>query len=99
MNILITGGAGYIGSVLTPLLLAEGHQVTVLDNFMYDQNSLLDVVAHKKLRLLRADKVISENDYASGSSIVNPNDHTDVDMVPDVYRGLVFLIGSAQKVL
>lgn len=55
MNILITGGAGYIGSVLTPLLLAEGHQVTVLDNFMYDQNSLLDVVAHKKLRLLRAD--------------------------------------------
>ncbi len=55
MKVLITGGAGYIGSVLTPLLLSESHQVTVLDNFMYDQNSLLDVVAHKKLRLLRAD--------------------------------------------
>ena len=55
MNILITGGAGYIGSVLTPLLLNEGHQVTVLDNFMYDQNSLLDVAFNKNLRLLRAD--------------------------------------------
>ncbi len=39
--ILITGGAGYIGSVLTPMLLAAGHDVTVLDSFLYKQNSLL----------------------------------------------------------
>ncbi|MBM4232225.1 MAG: SDR family oxidoreductase [Gammaproteobacteria bacterium] len=39
-NILVTGGAGYIGSILVPQLLAAGHRVTVLDNFMYRQNSL-----------------------------------------------------------
>ena len=40
LNILVTGGAGYIGSTLVPELLAAGNNVTVLDNFMYDQASL-----------------------------------------------------------
>ena len=41
-KILMTGGAGYIGSVLSRVLLERGHRVTVLDNFLYNQNSLLD---------------------------------------------------------
>jgi nucleoside-diphosphate-sugar epimerase len=54
-NILITGGAGYIGSILVPELLKTGHHVTVLDNFMYRQNSLLDCCAHKSFQVTRGD--------------------------------------------
>jgi len=49
---LITGGAGYIGSVLVPELLKTDFQVTVLDNFMYKQNSLLDVCHNTKLNII-----------------------------------------------
>ena len=55
MQILITGGAGYIGSVLVPSLLSEGHQVTVVDNFMYGQASLLDCCHHPGLTVVRGD--------------------------------------------
>ena len=55
MNILVTGGAGYLGSVMVPKLLNEGHKVTVLDNFMYNQNSLLDCCHNKDLTIVRGD--------------------------------------------
>ena len=55
MKILVTGGAGYIGSVLVPTLLAEGHEVTVVDNFMYAQTSLLDCCHHPRLTIIRGD--------------------------------------------
>ena len=40
MNVLITGGAGYIGSELTKYLLDDGHEVVAYDNLMYDPTSL-----------------------------------------------------------
>jgi nucleoside-diphosphate-sugar epimerase len=55
MNILVTGGAGYIGSVLVPALLAKAHSVTVLDNFMFRQNSLMDCCASEQFSLVRGD--------------------------------------------
>ena len=55
MNILVTGGAGYIGSVMVPSLLKEGHSVTVIDNFLYGQSSLLDCCYNEKLTIIRGD--------------------------------------------
>jgi nucleoside-diphosphate-sugar epimerase len=55
MKILITGGAGYIGSVLTPILLRENHEVTVIDNFRYGQNSLLDCCINNRFSVMRGD--------------------------------------------
>ena len=50
-KILVTGGAGYIGSILVPQLIDEGHQVTVIDNYMYKQNSLAELVMNKNFKL------------------------------------------------
>ena len=55
MNIFVTGGAGYIGSILVPSLLRAGHQITVLDNFLYQQSSLLDCITDENLKVVRGD--------------------------------------------
>jgi nucleoside-diphosphate-sugar epimerase len=54
-SILITGGAGYLGSIMVPALLAAGHKVTVLDNFMYQQNSLAQVCADDNFEVVNGD--------------------------------------------
>ena len=55
MNVLITGGAGYIGSVLTFQLLQAGHHVTVLDNFAFRQASLADCCQYDSFQVVRGD--------------------------------------------
>lgn len=55
MKLLITGGAGYIGSVLTPHLLAEGHEVTVLDNFLFGQTTLTECCKFDGFQIVRGD--------------------------------------------
>ena len=54
-RVLITGGAGYIGSILIPELLRSGRSVTVLDNFRFGQSSLMDCCANKNLDIVRGD--------------------------------------------
>ncbi len=54
-NILVTGGAGYIGSTLVPDLLSKKHKVTVVDNFMYDQTSLATSIRDRNFEIIFGD--------------------------------------------
>lgn len=55
-HVLITGGAGYLGSILCRRLLERGHRVTVVDNFLFRQSSLLDCcVFDDRFRIVRGD--------------------------------------------
>lgn len=54
-HVLVTGGAGYIGSVLCRQLLDRGYRVTVVDNFMYRQNSLMDCCGNDTFSVIRGD--------------------------------------------
>ncbi|OGV65312.1 MAG: hypothetical protein A2283_05865 [Lentisphaerae bacterium RIFOXYA12_FULL_48_11] len=55
MKILVTGGAGYLGSIMVPMLLEKGNKVIVVDNFLYNQTSLLDCCNRKELQIIRGD--------------------------------------------
>ena len=55
LSILVTGGAGYLGSTIVPALLADGHRVTVLDNFMFGQASLNPLCSDANFDVYRGD--------------------------------------------
>ncbi len=55
MKILVTGGAGFIGSMLVPQLLSDGHDVTVLDNFRYNQTPFNHLCMISNLKIMNGD--------------------------------------------
>jgi len=69
-NILVTGGAGYIGTTLVPKLVHKGYNVTVLDSFLFNQQVFSSLFKYDNLNLIKGDvrdenlmeKVLKEND-------------------------------------
>jgi nucleoside-diphosphate-sugar epimerase len=73
MQVLVTGGAGYIGSILVPRLLKEGHKVKVLDRFFFGRETLNSVINNKNLTLIQDD-----------TRWFSPNILKNVDVVMDL---------------
>ncbi len=60
MKVLIIGGSGYIGSVLTPFLLNKGYSITVYDNLYFNQTSLLNCFSNKNFEFINDDILNSD---------------------------------------
>lgn len=55
MHVLVTGGAGYVGNLLTAALLERGHEVTIIDNFLYGHEPILHLVNRRNLTIIKGD--------------------------------------------
>ena len=109
----MTGGAGYIGSIMVPQLIDEGHQVTVIDNYMYKQSSLSELVLNKKFKLEIGDvrdlelikKHLVSNDIVIPLAAIvgapackkNPNEATSINK--DSILSLFKFVSSNQLVI
>jgi UDP-glucose 4-epimerase len=78
-HILITGGAGYIGSMLTGELLRLGYRVTVVDDLLFGGESLLAYLSNEKFRFVKTNvweprairKAVDEN-WPTPSAVISP---------------------------
>jgi len=73
-SVFVTGGAGYIGSMLVPALLDRGFKVIVLDTFMFKQNSLAALCANPDFQIVRGDARDADllKEHGSKADIVIP---------------------------
>ena len=111
MKILITGGAGYKGVLLTEELLKMGHKVTILDNFMYGYDSLLNLILNKNLTINKTDiRNLKESDVKdfdiiyhlagiSGMPACASNPHSAESINVESVKKLVSLVSKNQLII
>jgi len=112
-HVLITGGAGYIGSVLVPTLLASAYRVTVLDNFYFRQATLLDCCRYETFQIIRGDcrdtellrRLIKDADYLIplaalvGAPLCDQDRTAAVTVNRDAVRQLCELASPEQRII
>jgi nucleoside-diphosphate-sugar epimerase len=104
MKVLVTGGAGYIGSILTRMLLEKGFDVTVLDRFFFGQDSLKDIVDQVTLvkddvRWFKPEVLKGKDAVLDLASLSNdPSGELDSQKTLEInYRGRVRVAQAAKK--
>ena len=111
MNVLVTGGSGYKGVLLTEELLKLGHKVTILDNFMYGYDSILYLIQNKSLSVNKVDiRNLKEKDVKdfdvifhlagiSGMPACANNPHSAESINVDSVNTLVGLLSKDQLLI
>lgn len=113
MKILVSGGAGYIGSCLVPKLLEKKYEVTVLDNFYYNQNSLNSSCIYKNLKLINGDvrdlkllkKIVKDQDLIIplaalvGAPICSKKEFEAQTINVDSMMALFDMVSSSQQII
>jgi nucleoside-diphosphate-sugar epimerase len=112
-KILVTGGAGYLGSTMVPELLTRGHSVAVLDNFMFRQTPFGHVCHEPRFNIVRGDArdattlrpLVKEADIVIplaalvGAPICDRDKVGAVTINRDAIRTLVDLLSKDQRIL
>lgn len=112
-KVLITGGAGYLGSTLTEHLLNKGYSVTVLDNLMYKQLSLLHLFKQPNFKFELGDvrdtellqKLVKENDVIIplaaivGMPACKSNPQLAIDVNFNQIKNIIEVIRDEQKLI
>lgn len=112
-RVLITGGAGYIGSVLVPMLLKEGYAVHVLENFLFGQTSLAECCIDPDFQITRGDcrdqntmmRLLREVDYiiplaaVVGAPACKADETAAVSINLEAIKLILSLRSSQQRIL
>lgn len=113
MKILVTGGSGYIGSILVPELINLGYEVTVVDNFMYKQSSLNQLCVFKNFNIINGDirdqnlmrTLISSSDLIIplaaivGAPLCNKDPFSAQSINYDAIVNMIKLVSNSQIIL
>ena len=112
-KILITGGGGYVGSMLTTTLVNLGHEVSVIDLMKYDKGSLNHLYYHKNFKLIQKDikdkklmkKLVRKNEYIIplaalvGAPLCDKNKKEAISVNYDSIKSLVSLSSKKNKII
>ena len=113
MKILVTGGAGYIGSMLVPQLLLLDYEVTVIDNFLFKQSSLNHICSSKNFKIVNGDirdknlmkKLLSDHDIIIplaaivGAPLCNKDPFNAQSVNSDAIKDMLKLTSNNQNII